>query len=217
MTPFARTAVPRIPGTDLPLLRMDPVLPSDMATVHGWICDEKARVWLDLGGGRQTLSAREFFLLLTAPRNHARLFRAPQGGEPLGLSCLNDVTNLMGSADIWGMRGLYARGPRHMAAAAMLLMLADGFVDHGRTVIGSWIADGNVLSIGMHARLGMRQAGRQRARHRIGDVHYDRLLFDMTRAEFAALYPDVAASSGATMRSLTEAPPAARVRETEDA
>jgi RimJ/RimL family protein N-acetyltransferase len=214
---FARSPVPRIPGTDLPLLRMDPVLPSDMATVHGWICDEKARVWLDLGGGRQTLSAREFFLLLTAPRNHARLFRAPQGGEPLGLSCLNDVTNLMGSAEIWGMRGLYARGPRHMAAAAMLLMLADGFVDHGRAVIGSWIVDGNVLSIGMHARLGMRQAGRQRARHRIGDTYYDRLLFDMTRAEFAALYPDVAASSGATMRSLAGAPAGVCVRETEDA
>jgi RimJ/RimL family protein N-acetyltransferase len=191
----------KIPGTDLPLLRMDPVLPSDMETVHGWISDEKARVWLDLGAGRQSLSQREFFLLLTSPRNHARLFRAPEGGEALGLSCLNDVTNLMGSADIWGMRGLYARGPRNMAAASMLLMLADGFVDHDRAVIGSWIADGNIFSVGMHERLGMRQTGRQRARHRIGEVYYDRLLFDMTREEFAARYPDVAASSGATMRS----------------
>jgi RimJ/RimL family protein N-acetyltransferase len=192
-----------IPGTDLPMLRRDPVLPSDMASVHGWICDEKARVWLDLGGGCQTLSVRALYLLLTSPRNHARLFRAPGGGEPLGLSCLNDVTNQMGSADIWGMRGQYARGPRHMAAACMLLTLADGFIDHGRQVIGSWIADGNMFSIGMHLRLGMRQAGRQRARHRIGDVYYDRLLFDMTRDEFAARYPDVAAGSGATMRDLS--------------
>lgn len=195
------TAPAAIPGTDLPLLRMDPVLPSDMAAVHRWICDEKARAWLDLGGGRQTLSTRELFLLLTSPRNHARLFRAPEGGEPLGLSCLTDVTNLMGSADIWGMRGLYARGPRHMAAASMLLMLADGFIDYDRAVIGSWIADGNIFSVGMHERLGMRQTGRQRARHRIGDAYYDRLLFDMTRDEFAARYPDVPASSGATMRS----------------
>jgi len=190
----------KIPGTDLPLLRRDPVLPSDMATVHGWIGDEKARVWFDLGGGCQSLSSRALYLLLTSPRNHARLFRAPEGGEPLGLSCLNDVTNLMGSADIWGMRGLYASGPRHLAAAGMLLMLADGFIDHGRNVIGSWITEGNMLSIGMHERLGMRQTGRQRARHRIGDVYYDRLLFDMTREEFAARYPDVAASSGATIR-----------------
>jgi RimJ/RimL family protein N-acetyltransferase len=205
------TAPATIPGTSLPLLRRDPVLPSDMATVHRWVCDDSARVWLDLGGGRQTLSARELFLLLTSPRHHARLFRAPQGGEPLGLSCLNDVANLMGSAEIWGMRGPHARGPRHMAAAAMLLMLADGFIDHQRMVIGSWIAEGNVFSIGMHARLGMRQGGRQRARHRIGDVHYDRLLFDMTRDEFARLYPDVAASSGATMRSLTIGSVGARI------
>jgi RimJ/RimL family protein N-acetyltransferase len=211
------TAPAAIPGTDLPLLRMDPVLPSDMAAVHRWICDEKARAWLDLGGGRQTLSTRELFLLLTSPRNHARLFRAPEGGEPLGLSCLNDVTNLMGSADIWGMRGLYARGPRHMAAASMLLMLADGFIDHGRSVIGSWIAEGNVLSIGMHERLGMRQTGRQRARHRIGASHYDRLLFDMTSDEFAARYPDVAAGSGATMRSLAARPVFGPSRETVDA
>ncbi len=196
------TGFAKIPGTDLPLLRMDPVLPSDMENVHSWICDEKARVWLDLGGGRQDLDRRELYLLLTSSRNHARLFRAPEGGEALGLSCLTDVGNRMGSSEIWGMRGLYARGPRNMAAASMLLMLADGFVDHGRSVIGSWIADGNVFSIGMHERLGMRSMGRQRARHRIGTTYYDRLLYDMTREEFTARYPDVAASSGASMRSL---------------
>jgi RimJ/RimL family protein N-acetyltransferase len=196
--------IARIPGTDLPLLRMDPVLPSDMDNVHGWICDEKARVWLDLGGGRQDLDRRELYLLLTSSRNHARLFRAPEGGEALGLSCLTDITNRMGSAEIWGMRGLYARGPRNMAAASMLLMLADGFVDHGRSVIGSWIADGNVFSIGMHERLGMKSMGRQRARHRIGTTCYDRLLFDMTREEFIERYPDVVASSGSTIRRVLE-------------
>jgi hypothetical protein len=31
-------------------------------------------------------------------------------------------------------------------------------------------------------------------------MYYDRLLFDMTRDEFAARYPDVAAGSGASFR-----------------
>lgn len=200
-------AGPRFAGTDLPLVTFVPVAAADAEKIAGWIADDKAREWLDLGSGRQQMGARELFLMLTSPRNHARLFHLPgdPARVPLGLVCLNDVANQMGSADVWGVRGAYAGGPRNLSVAAFLGMLATGFVDHGRAVIGSWVVEGNGLSVLMHRRLGLTESGRQRQRHRMGGCLHDRLLFDITRAEFAERYPLVCAESGRCMADLARA------------
>jgi len=191
-----------IPGTNLPMLEFFPVDALTIDAVAGWVADDKARPWLDLGGGRQAMSARELFLMLTAPRNHARLFREPGGDRPLGLVCLNDAVNQMGSAEVWGVRGSYAGGPRNVSVAAFLLMLATGFVDLDRQVIGSWVVDGNGLSLMMHHRLKLTETGRQRRRHLMNGVLHDRILFDITRDEFAQRFGAVPAESGRTLDSL---------------
>lgn len=193
-------ATPRIPGTTFPLLELFPVGPGHAALVHGWIDDDKARPWLDLGSGRQSLAKRDLYVMLTSPRTWARLFRLPGSDVPLGLVCLNDVANEMGSAEVWGVRGCYdASAPPNTSVAAFLLALANGFIERERAVIGSWVVDGNALSVGMHRLLGMTETGRQRQRHAMGARRLDRLLFDMTRAEFAARFPAVAGESGRTL------------------
>lgn len=188
-----------IPGTDLPMLKLLPVTSANIRSVWSWISDKRASAWLDFGGGRRELPERELFMLLTSRRNYARIFTVPDDDRPLGLVCLNDADNLMGSADVWGVRGVYARAPHNVSIAAFLLMLATGFVDLDRKVIGSWIVDGNEFSISMHRRLGLKQMGRARARHQVQGVQRDRLLFDITREEFAATFPQVPGVSGRTL------------------
>lgn len=148
------------------------------------------------------MSKRDLFLMVTSIRNHARLFRLPGQDEPLGLICLNDSVNLMGSAEAWGVRGVYSGAPANISASAFVLALATGFVDLNREVIGSWVVDCNQFSVAMHLKLGFRETGRMRSRHFMNGRHYDRVLFDMTRAEFAERYPDVPSENGLTMRQL---------------
>ena len=199
-----------LPGTDFPRLEAVPIAGTDAAMLADWIGDDRARPWLDLGGGRQLLGARELYLLLASPTKLARLFRVPGTTVPIGFACLNDVTNLMGSAEVWGVRGAYADGgPRNSALSSFLQILATGFIDRQRTVIGSWGSANNGLSVIMHKRLGMTQGGRARARHVMGGVAHDRLLFDMTAAEFGARYPDVPAESGRSWADLHPAAAAA--------
>ncbi len=194
--------IAHIPGTSLPWVELLALGPEHAETVHGWFSDEKVRPWLDLGGGRQQLPKRELFLLLTGARSLTRLVRVPGCSQPFGLVCLGDVTNEMGSADIWGVRGTFAAGPGNVSVAAFLLMLATGFIDRDRAVIGSWIVEGNQFSIAMHERLGLRQTGRQRGRHLCDGLRRDRLLYDITRAEFAERFADVPAESGRSFASL---------------
>lgn len=193
----------RIPGTDLPVLELLPIERSHADLVWNWINDPRALCWLDLGGGRQDLSKRELYLMLTSKRNYARVFGVRGQNEPLGVVCLNDVTNVMGSTDVWGVRGTYGGAPANVSVAALLQMLATAFVDLEREVVGSWIVDGNLFSVAMHVKLGFEQGGRQRRRHLMNGSHHDRLLFDLTRDEFAARFGSVPAESGRTMKGLT--------------
>lgn len=184
------------------MLDLVPVGIQHAETLHDWVSDPKAKEWLDFGGGRQEISKRDLFLMVTSKRNHARLFCLPGDPKPLGLVCLNDATNLMGSAEAWCVRGVFEDAPVNVTASACVLALATGFIDLGRNVIGSWVVDNNYFSIAMHVKLGCKKSGAARMRHRVNGRHHDRLLFDMTLEEFAQLYPDAPSESGRTFRQI---------------
>lgn len=207
-TPTATCAPALIPGTDLPMIELLPLQATHARMVSGWLADPRARCWLDLDSGRQEMDERSLFLMLTGRRCHARLTRVPGSDAPYGLVCLNDCANEMGSAGIWGVRGHYGASLPNAAVAAFLLQLANGFLELGREVIGSWVVEGNQFSVAMHERLGLRLTGRQRARHRMNGRLHDRLLFDITRAEFAQRYPRVPSETGRTFAALAAAEPA---------
>jgi hypothetical protein len=190
-----------LPGTDWPLVELCKLEASHAGMIKSWLDQGRASHWLDLGSGRQQMSTRELFLMLIGPRCHARLFRLPGAEEFLGLVCLTDCSNAMGSAEVWGMRGFYGPTPMNVVPSAFVSIAATGFLDLGREVIGSWVVEGNQFSIATLERLGMRQMGRQRARHRVNGRLQDRLLFDVVRAEFADRYPLVPAESGRTFAS----------------
>src|SRR5687768_6506925 len=110
----------------------------------------------------------------------------------------------MGTAEVWGVRGGYAGGGANFSVSALLATSASGFLDLEREVIASWVVEGNGMSLAMHRHLGMCEVGRVRGRHVMKGRRCDRLLFDMTRAEFGERYPDVPSESGVTYRSLQQ-------------
>lgn len=191
-----------IPGTDLPRVVLKTVGHEDIDTVHEWLSNQRVHCWLDFGGGRQQLSRLAVGSMLTSKRNRGLLFYAPDSTVPIGIVCLTDIDNAMGSAEIWGVRGHFGPAPKNITTSALLAAMATGFLEHGREAIGTWLVDGNVASVGVHAKLGMTQTGRQRGRHRMGAELRDRILFDMLRHEFIARFPDAPAASGVTCRSL---------------
>lgn len=182
------------------MVDLKPIHTEHAQMLHAWVNAPRAKCWLDFGGGRRDISKRNLFLMVTSARNHARLFSLPGEAQALGLICLNDATNLMGSAEAWCVRGVYQQGPLNVTASAALLALANAFIDLEREVVGAWVVDCNCLSIAMHLKLGLKQTGRMRDRHLVQGRRRDRLLFDMTRSEFAERYPNVPAESGRTIR-----------------
>lgn len=183
-----------IPGTSLPAVDLHHVEGRHAEMISEWIAHRRTKKWLDLGNGRQEMGARELLLMLIGQRCYARLFTLPGSTEYLGLVCLNDYRNEMGSAEVWGLRGSYKTKLPNVTPAAFLSIVADGFLKFNRTVINAWAVDGNELSIQMIQRLGMRAMGRQRSRHVTDGNTFDRLLFDITASEFTALYPSICAT-----------------------
>ncbi len=195
-----------IPGTTFPSVQFNTIRAQDIDMIAGWMEDKKIHQWLDMGGGRQVVSKMQLHSMLMSQRTHARLFGMP-GSLSIGLICINDVDNLMGTADMWGLRGVYEKGPSNIATAAALVGLATGFIDFKREVMRTWVVDGNHRSLLIHRKLGLREVGKARSCHVMDGKRYDRHLFDMTRDEFANLYPDVPSESGTTFRTLATCSP----------
>lgn len=187
-----------LPGTELPFVELSAMGAEDFDSVARWIGAERARVWLDLGSGRQELPRRQLYMMLIGQHSHARLFRLPNEPRPLGLVALRDVNDLMGSAEAWVIRDLSVPSPRNVSAAACVRIFANGFLDLNRHLIHSWHVDCNRTSLRLHELVGMRRAGTLRQRHLIGGQRRDRWLYDMTRDEFGQRYPDVPSERGQT-------------------
>jgi|GEM_PF-3785355 len=190
-----------LPGTTFPVVQFIPILAGDIDVIESWIADKKIHRWLDMGNGRQIITKMQLYSMLMSTKTYARLFGLP-GESPVGLICINDIDNLMGTAEMWGLRGVYSSGPANIATAAALAALATGFLDYDREVMSTWVVDANHYSLRIHHKLGLKEVGRVRSRHVMDGKRHDRLLFDITREEFAALYPDVPSENGVTFRSM---------------
>lgn len=191
----------QLPGTVLPLVNLAKVTPTDIYLLNSWLSNERIYRWLDMGAGRQSLSILQLQSLMMSPRTYARLASVP-GKPAFGLVCLNDAQNLMGTAELWYVRGGHAGEPADVMLSAILSVLASGFFDLQRVVIGAWVTDNNQPSLQIQQRIGMQQIGRQRGRHVIDGQRHDRILFDMTCEEFGQHYPLTTSERGHSYESL---------------
>lgn len=186
-----------IDGTEVPYVELFPVAAEHADLLSAWVSHDEARPWLDLGGGRQELPTRQLYMMLTGPRTHTRLFRLPGEDRPRGLVALLNANDAMGGAELWTVRDLTIPRPRRgLVEGAILRLFATAFLELDRHVIGAWIVETNARSHKLTDGVGMRRCGVQRARHVIDGQRLDRVLYDITRDEFAQAWPTVPSENG---------------------
>lgn len=180
---------------DLPRVFFKPVDAAGLDLLAGWFAPPAVHHWFDFGHGCQQISRASLQALVGSRRNWARLF-CGEDGRAVGYMNLSGVDNLMGTAEISGLRGDFAPGPRNLTGAAFLATLATGFYDFDRALIATWVVASNRPSLAVHRRTGMVEVGRQRQRHVINGERLDRICFDMTREEFCARHQHVLSDGG---------------------
>ncbi len=161
-----------------------------------WFRRESIVKWLDMGLGKQNLTDLELHILFCNPNNKVFLY-GPEKSRLVGLMSLNGYTHEMGLGEVWGLRGEKGGG-RNLTVSAFLRTIATGFLDFDREVISTWVAEPNILSHRVHDKCGFRSTGRLRSAHVLENKRCDRILYDVTKQEFAAIYPNIQSLNGKT-------------------
>ena len=192
-------------GKSIPFVEIKKVNERDCQSLSSWILDDRVARWMDFGNGKQNISSLQLSMMLMSKRNDARLFNIPYEKEALGITCLMAIDNQMGSSEIWVARNHLNRNKRnpvyqHATASAVIQTLANAFLDYNLKVVSSWAVECNYHSHNLHETVGMRKAGTLRSHHLIGSKRYDRILYDMTYADFGELYPNIVSQAGNTFQ-----------------
>jgi hypothetical protein len=147
--------------------------------------DPAIHKWLDFTAGRQILSATALMVMAKSPTNIVRAVHDAEG-VPYAVVALSNVSTTFRSGMLWAFRSL-ERPRRGIRAAAWYRGIIEvGFREYELQSIYTAIVDINVPSIRAAEGAGMLQVGRQRLAHPIDGAFRDRLLFDITAAEFFA-------------------------------
>ena len=103
------------------------------------------------------------------------------------MSCrFDNVNNAFGNAMLWGVRARLRPPTKVRTRNVLLEVLKHGFKAHGLHSVHAWVVDCNRVSSMLMRSIGMTEMGRMRQCHLLDGVPHDRLLFDITQADFAA-------------------------------
>lgn len=183
-----------IENIELSHVNLTPVTPNDFELIFEWLADPKTSRWLDMGGGRQTLSRLQFQAFMANPKMRMFLY-GEMNSPPVGFLAINDIGNLMNVAEIWGIRGRKG-GAHDLAMAAFVRILATAFVDFNCEVVWTGVLENNHRSIRVHKLLEMPQVGILRARHLFNGRRVNKIIFEFLRKEFENQFGLVKAISG---------------------
>jgi RimJ/RimL family protein N-acetyltransferase len=154
----------------------------------GWLGRKENYQWLDFGGGRQVVSPA--LLKVMAQRDtHFMRICFDRDGNPTGISGLNNVDRVFGTATFWGATGEKSLQKRGFGTFVGSRFLTLAFRELGLHSINTWVAETNP-SLRLVERLGFRFIGRQRQCHYIDGRAHDRLLFDLLASEHREIEED---------------------------
>jgi RimJ/RimL family protein N-acetyltransferase len=157
--------------------------------VTRWLAEKDNYQWLELGDGRQLISAEWLTIAIQRKSYVLRLFSSNVDRRPIGVVGLSNINHHFKTANIWVVVGDKSFSSRGYATAAASKMLTIAFRELGLEAIHTWIVEHN-QSVRMAKRLKFRLIGRQRQCHWINGHLYDRLWFDLLASEHEEL-PDV--------------------------
>ncbi len=163
--------------------------PERLQLVANWLAEKENYQWLELGDGRQLITAEWLAIAIQRKRYVLRLFRSGVDDRPIGVVGLSNINQHFKTAEIWVVVGDKWYASRGYATEAASKMLTLAFTELGLEAIHTWIVEHN-QSLRMAKRLKFRPIGRQRQAHRINGRVYDRLWFDLLASEHEEI-PDV--------------------------
>ena len=163
--------------------------PARLQLVARWLAEKENYQWLELGDGRQLITAEWLTIAIQRKSYVLRLFTSDDDERPIGVVGLSNINRHFKTANIWVAVGdkLYASRGHATAAASRMLTIA--FKELGLEAVHTWIVEHN-QSVRMAKRLNFRPIGRQRQSHCINGHVYDRLWFDLLASEHEEI-PDV--------------------------
>ena len=159
----------------------------EVGLVAGWLAQKENYQWLDVGGGRQVLSAGSLKIMIQRDIHMLRTYCPDAGASPVGLVALSDIDRKFKTARLWYLLGDKERSGRGLTTRAVSLILDKGFRDLGLVAINAWTVEHNVGSIRVLERNKFRQVGLQRKCHYIDGLAFDRLLFDLLAEEHSVV------------------------------
>jgi RimJ/RimL family protein N-acetyltransferase len=164
-------------------MRLLPLEPGAVARSAAWLARRENHQWLDFGPSGPILTAPVLALMNRRPQHRLRLYTADDADVPIGLVALSDISATHGTANLWYVLGEKAFGGRGYTTRAVAGMLILGFGELGLHSVQAWAVEANGPSIAVLERNGFRRVGRLRECHTVGGQRYDRVLFDLLRAE----------------------------------
>lgn len=164
---------------------MRPLDDETLPVVADWLANPLNYKWLDFGLGRQSLGVTALKIMRNSQSHYIRVIHE-EGGRPVGIFGLHNVDNPFGNAMLWGVRARLRPPTQVRTRNVLLKVLRHGFEAHGLHSVHAWVVDRNTPSAMLMRSIGMTEMGRMRQCHLIDGVPRDRLLFDITRADFEA-------------------------------
>jgi D-alanine-D-alanine ligase len=161
-------------------LRLEPPLPRHLETLARWFSDPESGRWMDDPGA--TCTAEELADACYAGREDLDFVACDKAtGQPVAYCALYDIAN--GRAKITFLVGEASQRGRGTGREMGELLLKIAFERLRLDAIEGSVVVENEASARLCRSLGLREVGRLRGSHKLGDRRYDEILFELTAGE----------------------------------
>jgi ribosomal-protein-alanine N-acetyltransferase len=161
-----------------------PATADDCEVLAGWLSEVRINRWLGSQWRDGNVDPRRVAFAINNKGNH--FFVASSGNEPHGLVALSDLDRGDGVGMIWYLLGDQPLGGRGIMTRAVEQVVDRAFTELGLQSLYAWIHPANAASLRVLEKAGFRPAGRLRNAAVIDGARVDRVLFDLTLADWRA-------------------------------
>ena len=156
----------------------------DCESIARWLSLPAINRWLGSEWRGAEVDARRVAFMLK--RKDTRVFMTLAAGKPSGIVVVSNIDAGDAVALVWYALGESALAGRGVITRAVELVLDRVFTELGLETVHAWIHPDNRASRRVLEKTGFKVAGRLRDATMVDEVRADRVLFDITRADWQA-------------------------------
>ena len=159
-----------------------PAAVEDCEAMAGWLSQPDVNRWLGSEWRGAAVDARR--LAFALKDKQTRVFVVLAGSSPCGLVVISNLDAGDGVGLLWYAMGDSRFGRQGVMTRAVARVLDVAFAELGLNALQAWIHPDNIASLRVLEKAGFRAAGRLRDATVFGGVRADRLMFDVTLADW---------------------------------